>query len=113
MHEMSVAVDIIEIVEGQLKPGQDQNVTKVNLIIGELSGISVEALEFAFSVAIQNTNLKNSELNIESIKPVAYCNDCMSQFSPTYKIFLCPNCDTLNVSLIKGKEFEVNSIEVD
>jgi len=53
MHELSIAHSILSIAENAVPENSKAFVTSVGLQIGELSGIEIESLEFAFSVIKQ------------------------------------------------------------
>jgi hydrogenase nickel incorporation protein HypA/HybF len=64
MHELSVAVSLVEIAteEGQRLGGR---VCAVHVKIGQLAGVAKEALEFSFDIACQETPIAGSRLVIE------------------------------------------------
>ena len=67
MHEMTIAVSIVDIV---CKKALKENATKINRVVlevGELSGIMTEALEFGFEAAAKNTLVEGSQLVIKKI----------------------------------------------
>ena len=47
MHELSIAQNIVEISEDQVKKHKATGVDKIILQIGELAGIELDALDFA------------------------------------------------------------------
>ncbi len=48
MHELSIAEGIIEIVERTANANQVQHVKTVRVSIGELAGVDIPSLEFAW-----------------------------------------------------------------
>ena len=73
MHELSVAVQIVETVEAELVPYPGSRVTSVALRIGKLSGVVPEALEFAWPAATEGTPLYGSRLEMQLVDAVAWC----------------------------------------
>jgi hydrogenase nickel incorporation protein HypA/HybF len=86
MHEMTIAMNIVDIVCQKADEEKAVKVNSVDLVIGELSGVMIDSLEFCFEAACKNTIADGAELNI-------------------YKI----NAE----ELIKGKEFSIKSFNID
>jgi hydrogenase nickel incorporation protein HypA/HybF len=113
MHEYSIALNIIDIA---LKTAKDAGAAKINeveLEVGILSGVVIEALEFALESAIKNTLLENAKININRIKARAKCNNCNTEFEPEDFIAECPVCSSFDFKIINGRELRVKSINVD
>jgi hydrogenase nickel incorporation protein HypA/HybF len=65
MHELSIAMRLVELVEEQLAAEPGAKVTTVNIRIGVLSSVVPEALEFVWGPATQDSRLQGAELRIE------------------------------------------------
>ena len=66
MHELSIALSIIEGVEEELTRYEDDaRVAAVHLRLGPLSGVAKEALLFSYDLACEGTRLEGSRLAIE------------------------------------------------
>lgn len=113
MHELSIAHSILSIAERSVPPGTKGTVSAVNLQIGELSSIEIDALRFAFEAIKSKTVVQNAELNIEVIPGEAKCSDCDTFFHMDSYGSCCPKCGCFLVSILKGKELKVLSITVD
>ena len=111
MHELSIAQSILSIAEKAAPPVGI--ITGVNIQVGELSSIEVEALKFAFQAIKDDTLLQKAELNIEIIMGESHCLDCHTIFHlPTYGT-PCPNCHGFSLKITKGREMKVLSITID
>ena len=113
MHEMSIATSIVEIAEGEAKKANAKIITEIELDIGTISGIELEALEFAFKALKPKTMLKDAEININIIQAKSKCEECFSEFETENVYTLCPNCGSYKTSILQGKEMKVKSILVD
>lgn len=113
MHEMSIALSIIELVEAEVKKAGAKKVNEIELEIGTLSGVQIEALEFAMDAAVINTCLEGAKLNISQVQATAKCNNCGHTFGTDNYFPLCPECEKYDNSMIKGKEMRVKSLLVD
>ena len=65
MHELSIAMNIIEIAEEELSRHNGERVRAVHLRLGSLCGVATEALQFSFGLACQGTSAEGSRLVIE------------------------------------------------
>jgi hydrogenase nickel incorporation protein HypA/HybF len=65
MHELSIAVNIIDIASEEAKRLRARKVDVVHLKVGALSGVAKEALLFAWQVASEDTDIAGSRLAIE------------------------------------------------
>jgi hydrogenase nickel incorporation protein HypA/HybF len=113
MHELSIAQSIISTVENSLPEGFSKKVTSVQLNIGKLSGIEIDALKFAFDIIKKESLLKSAELDIEAVKGVARCTDCNNQIEMNEFGIPCPSCGGFSFEIIQGKEMKVMSVEVE
>ena len=113
MHEMGIALQIIEIATASIPPDlRDVKIQKVNLKIGKLAAVVPESLRFCFDVAIKDTPLDGARLAIEELPVVAKCNDCHEQWTINSPAFKCENCDSGSIEILSGRELDIESIEI-
>jgi hydrogenase nickel incorporation protein HypA/HybF len=113
MHELSIAQSIIAIVEKSVPAGFNQTITAVDLEIGVLSGIEIQALENAFSIIKNSTILRDSVLKINIKKGKATCTACKTIFELSGFGESCPNCNSYEINITEGKEMKVVRFTVD
>lgn len=113
MHEMSIVASIIDIAEDEAKKADAKIITELELDIGTVSGIELEALNFAFLALKPKTLLKDADIKINKIPAISKCLKCENQFETENVFTLCPKCDSYETILIQGKEMKVKSILVD
>jgi len=113
MHEMGIALEIIDIVKSSIPPDTpDARVVKINLQVGRLSAIVAESLRFCFEIAAKDTALSHAELSIEEIPVVAMCKECQHQWTITGPAFSCEKCKSGSIELLSGRELDIQSIEI-
>ena len=113
MHEMGIALQIVEIATASIPPNAGNvQVEKINLRIGKLAAVVPDSLRFCFDVAIQDTPLAGARLVIEELPVVARCNDCNNQWTINSPAFTCENCDSGSLEIISGRELDIESIEI-
>ena len=113
MHEFSITQSILSIALKEAEKASATKITKVNLTIGELSGIVDECVEFYFNLLSQDTLAAGASLRFHRIPTRLRCRHCATTFSPDNPDWVCPNCRELKVEIISGRECYVESIEVD
>ena len=113
MHELSIAVDLVEIAENAARSAGAQAVDTVYLRVGVLSGVVKEALLFVYDSATKDTLLENSRLEIEDVPLVVYCPDCQRESElPSIQLLQCPHCGAYTADVRQGRELEIVSVEI-
>ncbi len=111
MHELSIAYDIMRILENAL--GEVKPISTVNLTIGPLSGISPDALRFCFTEVALAEGFGKPELAISEPPAKLICLDCEKGYTTDDFYKGCPHCMSLNRRILTGREFTVDSVEID
>ncbi len=110
---MSVAQNIIEIIEQHLPPPGTARVSKVNLRLGRMSGIVADSLEFCFEAITRDTALGESKLEMEFTPLVIRCHVCGRESEIQEPYFICPECSSTQVDIVSGTELQVVGIEIE
>lgn len=113
MHELSIAVNIVEIAEEKAKAENAQVIKEIELEVGELSGVVFDALDFALNSAIKDSMLESVVIKIYKIPGQAQCKQCMHQYNTDDYFSTCPQCGDFQTEIIKGKELRVKSIIIE
>ncbi len=113
MHEMAIAVQIVEIASAAVPPGMAAgSVERVNLRIGRLTAVVPESLRFCFEVVSRDTALSGAELHIDDVPIVAECRACGALSDIDEPPFVCSACGDGSLNIVSGRELTVTSIEV-
>ncbi|MDQ2746583.1 MAG: hydrogenase maturation nickel metallochaperone HypA [Acidobacteriota bacterium] len=113
MHELSVALSIIEGVTEEAAKHENAQVEAVHLKLGRLSGVVKDALLFSWEIACQGTILENVRLEIEEIPVVAFCGNCQAnQIIAAINNLVCPQCETPATEIVGGRELMVTALEI-
>lgn len=113
MHEMALMSGVFDIINTYTAEIPEKKVTKVTLVVGEMSNAVPEALEMAFTVFSQGTMAEGAELEIKEIPLTAKCPKCGWEGRIEKHTFLCPQCSALDIQILTGRELAVESLEVD
>jgi hydrogenase nickel incorporation protein HypA/HybF len=113
MHELSIAMSIVDIAFRQAEAASAETVSQIELDIGTLSGIEFESLEFALNVAVKDSMFEDTRFKINRIEPLCVCRACEHLYSPGKDFGACPACGKQDAEFIKGKELQIKSLLVE
>jgi hydrogenase nickel incorporation protein HypA/HybF len=112
MHELSIAISIVELAEEEAERRGVQ-VDAVHLKLGALSGVVKEALLSCYGMACKNGPLEGSRLVVEEVPVVIFCPSCRAQRPlSSLQLFCCTECGTPTAEIVEGKELEVVALEI-
>lgn len=112
MHELTIAQSIVELAEDVTLKEKADSICSIDIEIGALSGVVLEALEFALEMTVKNTKLENAEINYLKINGKADCINCNFRFETNDLLALCPKCNGANFKIIDGKQLRIKSLIV-
>lgn len=115
MHEVSIALGMVDELVRIATENKARQVRVVNLRIGRSSGIVTDSLKFAFdAVKLDNPLVSSAELQIEDV-PLRYeCGNCNRRFEMETMLFpSCPDCESYAVKLLSGDEMDIASMELE
>jgi len=110
LHEMAVTQSILDIA---LRHANGAHITRLNLVIGDLAGIVDDSIQFYWDIITKGTDAEGSLLHFERISTCFHCQQCEHDFEPDGRVFSCPNCESFQVVITAGKDFRLESIEVE
>lgn len=113
MHELALTEGIIKIAEGEAKKHNFNKVNEIKIVVGELSGVFPQLIQEYFDIASKGTIAEGAKLIINNVEAKIRCNECGFESKIEKHRLRCKNCNSLNVKIISGKEFYVDSLEVD
>ena len=113
MHELSITQSILSIALEQAKVAQANKIIKINLTIGELTGIVDDCVQFYFELLSKDTIAAEASLSFHRPPTKLRCRNCATTFSPDNLDWACPNCRERSIEIISGRELYVSSLEVD
>ena len=111
MHELSLAHDMTRIIGNSL--GRKVPLDRVNITVGPLSGISPESLKFCFTEIAKLEGFGEPELVIRQTEARIICLDCDTEYEARDFYQGCPHCGSLSRKILSGREFTVDSVEID
>lgn len=114
MHEVALVHALIEQVEHEVREsGRQGRVTRLELVVGRLSGASPDALRFAVEVLAPGTLIETAQLHITEPCATCRCRECGASSSIEELVAACPQCHSLAVIIEGGRDLLLQSIELE
>jgi hydrogenase nickel incorporation protein HypA/HybF len=113
MHELSIALSILDCAEEEAERRGGAKVFAVHLRLGPLAGVVREALVSAYELARETSPFPDSTLVIQDAPLVVYCPACRTERRPpSVQEIRCPVCGTPTPDVRGGRELEVVAMEI-
>ena len=90
MHELSVTESLLEIALRHARKAGAQRILQLNIVIGELSSIVDESVQFYWDIVSRDTIAEGSQLHFQRVDGVLRCLACGERFSLSERDFACP-----------------------
>lgn len=113
MHELAVTESLLEIALRHARQAEASQIRSLNIVIGEYSSIVDDSVQFYWELIAAGTPAQNARLNFQRVPARMECLDCKQQYQPGKDDFTCPACHSPRAKIITGREFYLESIEVD
>lgn len=114
MHELSLANDLLRLIEQVAAENGNHPVTGAHLLVGDLTHAEPETLRFAFEVITREHPLvRDCKLTIERVPIQVRCPACDFSGTLVPDHFACPKCDAVGLTVLAGRELRLSHIEVE
>lgn len=115
MHEMSIAMSLLEMAESEARKNGCNRILRLRVEYGPLSGIMPEALQLAFAMLIKATIHEGALLQLVELPLKMRCPLCGAIFGGASRADLlepCPACGKeFGHELMQGKELILAQLE--
>ena len=112
MHELSLCRHLLRTLEDQARCQRFRRVRAVRLAVGELAGVDLPALTFAYRVATRGTLAEGSRLEIDTIPGAGRCPACGMEAPLARRHDPCPRCGAHGLVVTAGDELLIRELEV-
>jgi hydrogenase nickel incorporation protein HypA/HybF len=114
MHELPATQGILEVALEAAQQNGARRITAIDLAIGELAGLVDDSVQFYFDILSKDTIAEGAVLRFRREPAMATCADCGHQFAASVPLTAaCPVCGEFRLQVSGGREFFVESIEVE
>lgn len=114
MHELSIAMKVIDEVAKHVAAAAGERVLSITLRIGRMSCVQEGALRSSFELASAGTELSGARLEIIDVPVRIWCPACGAERElPGVQSLACPECGRLSGDIRAGRELDLESIELE
>lgn len=113
MHEYAVTKSLIELSLNEAEKAGASRITEIRLVIGDLSTIIDESVQMYFDIISEGTKAEGAKLIFRRIPAQFRCGVCGRTYDKPAVGFDCPDCGGTGMPTGVGREFYIESIEVE
>ena len=117
MHEMALMEQVVDIVVEEAQRQGAARVSVVHLTFGELTDVIVDLVPGLFEYLTRGTIAEGAEVVIKRVPAYVQCRVCNEAWHIDVRdqsSWTCPRCGAhKKYRLISGREFRIDSIEVE
>ena len=112
MHELSLAGEILRVVESNLVGENYARVQCLTLQIGELAGVESDSLLFALTHMPCGNLLESTSIRFEPVPGSGYCPDCEKRVAIDFIHSPCILCGHHPLEHLDGTSIWIREIEL-
>ena len=113
MHELSVTESLLNLALQHLPNQPGTRIKKLYIVVGQLSSIVDDSVQFYWDSIAQNTPAAGAELNFRRLPAEFLCLRCNNRYPLLNEEWACPFCGSLQVKVISGEEFYLEAIDIE
>lgn len=103
---------ILTVKQWWEEQGENKQVSKIHLVVGEFTCVEPASLQFSFQVQAQNTFLAGAELVIRETPLIGFCDRCQQDYRPQIGLqYACPTCQSPLEVIRSGRELKIERVE--
>ena len=113
MHELAVTQGLLKICLEEGKKHNVKSIKEIKIQVGELTDLVPSCISYYFNIVAKDTIAENTKINIEKIPVSIRCNKCNYKGEIGRNNYVCPKCKGNIYEITKGREFYLDTMEVD
>jgi hydrogenase nickel incorporation protein HypA/HybF len=113
MHELTVTESLLELALRHAKTNDTKRINDLYLVIGQLSSIVDDSVQFYWDIIAKNTLAEGARLHFRRVPTELLCLDCNHQYAPAKEDMACPVCNSIRVKILSGNEFRLEAMDVE
>ena len=114
MHELPATQGLLDVALDAARGAGADRIRSIDLVVGDLTTFVDDSIQFYFDIMSRDTPAEGATLRFRRMPAEGRCGECGHAFPVTPPVpRMCPECDSLALKVDGGREFYVDSIEVD
>jgi len=113
MHELAITEGILRLAVPEAEKQGAKRIIAINLKLGALTDIVPSCIEHYLQYSAAGTIAEGAKIVVKPIPVGIRCRDCGWSGEIEKHVFSCPGCGSENVEITQGREYYVESLEVE
>lgn len=113
MHELSITQHLLDECIEEARRQNASKIRTIRLCIGQLKGVVPDCIQIYLDMLAEGTIAEGARIEARSLPVRVLCRECGQEGEITPHHLECPHCGSLKLKLLSGKEFYIESLEVD
>ena len=113
MHEYAVTKSMVEVAVREAEAANASKIMEIRLVIGDLSSIIDESVSMYFDIISRGTAAEGARLVFKRMPATLVCSVCGLEYEKPKSGFDCPSCGGEGRLTGAGREFYIESMEVE
>ena len=113
MRELQIIQSIFDQVFRKAEEDDDQQVTHLQLALGEIYEITPHSIQTQWLELSKGTRAEHAQLHFRLIPAEVQCMACFQKYQPVDRKILCPDCGSFGAKILTGEECYLESIETE
>ncbi len=113
MHELGVTRELLRVALEHAGRAGGRRVTDLNVVIGDLSTFSEDAVSFSWEFLAQGTPCEGARLHFRRVPAELTCLDCGGAHTLGTEVAPCPRCGSSRLKVTAGEDLLLESLEIE
>lgn len=114
MHELPITQNILKIALQHAEKECANRIVTINLLIGQLSSVIDDSIQFYWPIVSEGTIAQEAKLNFKRVPAQLQCLECGTIYGLEDGFLrTCTNCESSQIKILSGKEFQLESIQIE
>jgi hydrogenase nickel incorporation protein HypA/HybF len=113
MHELAITEEILRVAIEHAERANAGRITAIHMVVGDLSTVVDDSVQFYFDFLSPGTIAEGARLDFRRVAARFRCRQCGHEYEPQAMDWHCPHCQALGGEVIAGREFYLDSMEVE
>ncbi len=113
MHELAVTQSILDIALDHAHKADATKISKIYLVIGDLSSIVDDSVQFYWEIIAKDTIAEEAELVFRRVAASFECLECQTIYQLDGQALFCPSCGSSKIKILSGEEFYIEAIDIE
>ena len=113
MHELAITQSILDISLPAAQAQHARRIRAIRLTMGPFSGVVPECVQMYLDVLAKGTIAEGAKIEARTLPLRVHCRACGQDSEIDRRRIACPFCGGVALQRLSGREFLVDSLEVD